>query len=159
MKVIIDCAGGMIYSQNQKKCVCPKSKPFWNKAKQQCQAALIQPTPCKKGFVFRNGRCRPIIIDPTPDYEDQGEDCPPGTVLTPRGCRVIRIEPRQCPRGTVPVRGKCVPIEIEQEPQYEPDPGPIRKQQINPKIYVPQQPVLGAAVAAGNFPYHRHGRA
>ena len=67
VKVIIDCAGGMIYSQNQKKCVCPKSKPFWNKPGSGARPPLIRPTPCKSGFAFRNGRCRPIIIDPTPD--------------------------------------------------------------------------------------------
>ncbi len=69
VKVVIDCAGGMIYSQNQKKCVCPKSKPFWNKAKQQCQAAAVKPDACKKGFELRNGRCRPIEIEREPGFD------------------------------------------------------------------------------------------
>ncbi|MDP9137933.1 MAG: hypothetical protein M3N38_07120, partial [Pseudomonadota bacterium] len=129
VRIIVDCRGGMIYSKNQKKCVCPKSRPFFNKAKQQCQAALVRPSPCKKGFVLRNGRCRPIIVDPTPEFDDDEQeiDCPPGMVLTRRGCRPIRIEPRGCPRGMVEVRGRCVRIQIEQEPQYDPNQGQFRK--------------------------------
>ncbi|MFN0262379.1 peptidoglycan-binding protein [Tepidamorphus sp. 3E244] len=85
---------------------------------------------CKRGTEWRNGRCRPVVVNCPSGQEyrngrcrDIVVKCPPGTEFRNGRCRTVRVDcpagqelrngqcrPIVCPRGQRLVNGRCVPI-------------------------------------------------